>query len=39
MRDTYGRKRINNGQLEAKKIGKGLDERYFEEDTEHMAKR
>lgn len=33
MRDPVKRKRINNEQLEATKIGKGLVERYFEEDT------
>ncbi|KOX69913.1 hypothetical protein WN51_04426 [Melipona quadrifasciata] len=38
MRDQREEKRINVEQLETTKIGKGLVEIYFEEDTEHMAK-
>lgn len=33
MRDQGKEKRINVKQLETTKIGKGLVERYFEEDT------
>lgn len=33
MRDQGREKRINVKQLETMKIGKGLVERYFEEDT------
>lgn len=33
MRDLREEERINDGQLEATKIGEGLDERYFKEDT------